>query len=51
MVRETQCCSFFIFGLTASGSGLELTVTVPPAQAPVLDALVNQATAMAEGQR
>ena len=40
-VRETQCCSFFTFGLIASGGGLELTVTVPPAQAAVLDALLD----------
>ena len=41
-VRETQCCSFFTFGLIASGGGLELTVTVPPAQTAVLDALLDR---------
>jgi len=49
-VRETRCCSFFTFGLIASGGGLELTVTVPPAQTPVLDALCNEAAAWDEGQ-
>jgi len=41
-VRETQCCSFFTFGLIASGGGLELTVTVPPEQTAVLDALLDR---------
>ena len=50
VVRETQCCSFFTFGLIASGGGLELTVTVPPAQTPVLDAILDQALAVAGGQ-
>ena len=50
-VRETLCCSFFSFGLIASGGGLELTVTVPAAQTPVLDALLEQAKAIAGGQR
>ena len=49
-VRETRCCSFFTFGLIASGGGLDLTVTVPPAQTPVLDALFHRATPLAEGQ-
>ena len=41
-VRETQCCSFFTFGLIASGGSLELTVTVPPEQTAVLDALLDR---------
>jgi len=49
-VRETQCCSFFTFGLMASGGRLELTVAVPPAQTAVLDALFHQGAALAEGQ-
>jgi len=49
-VRETQCCSFFTFGLIASGGGLDLTVKVPSAQTPVLDALLDQALA-AGGRR
>jgi hypothetical protein len=48
-VRETQCCSFFTFGLMASGGGLELTVTVPPAQTAVLDALLEQAARAVTG--
>jgi len=48
-VRETQCCSFFTFGLIASGGGLELTVTVPAAQTAVLDALLEQATRAVTG--
>ena len=48
-VRETQCCSFFTFGLIASGGGLELTVTVPPAQTAVLDALLDQAARAVAG--
>jgi hypothetical protein len=42
-VRETQCCSFFGFTLTATGGGLTLDVTAPPEQIAVLDALVDRA--------
>ncbi|MFJ8958064.1 hypothetical protein ACIRG5_01685 [Lentzea sp. NPDC102401] len=38
-VRETGCCSFFTFELTATGGGLSLAISVPDAQAEVLDAL------------
>ncbi|GHH28298.1 hypothetical protein [Lentzea cavernae] len=38
-VRETGCCSFFTFELTATGGGLTLAISVPEAQAQVLDAL------------
>ena len=48
-VRETQCCSFFTFGLIASGGGLELTVAVPAAQTAVLDALLDQAAGAVTG--
>lgn len=42
-VRETQCCSFFRFTLTATGGGLTLDITAPPGQVAVLDALVDRA--------
>jgi hypothetical protein len=40
-VRETGCCSFFTFTLTAAGGELTLDVTVPPAHVAVLDALAS----------
>ena len=39
VVRETGCCSFFTFELTATGGSLSLAISVPDAQAEVLDAL------------
>jgi protein-tyrosine-phosphatase len=45
--EETACCSFFTFTLTASGGGLTLDITVPPAQRAVLDALAQRAGAAA----
>ena len=41
VVRETQCCSFFAFALTATGGRLHLDVTVPENQIEVLDAIVG----------
>ncbi|MEV6710465.1 hypothetical protein AB0M48_00360 [Lentzea sp. NPDC051208] len=41
-VRETGCCSFFTFELTATGGGLSLAISVPDAQAEVLDALAKR---------
>jgi hypothetical protein len=41
-VRETECCSFFTFTLTATGEQLVLEITVPPAQRAVLGALVDR---------
>lgn len=41
VVRETQCCSFFTFSLTAGGGRLHLDVTVSENQVSVLDALVD----------
>ncbi|MGH3692676.1 MAG: hypothetical protein ACRDRX_01500 [Pseudonocardiaceae bacterium] len=41
--RETACCSFFVFTLTATGGQLLLEVTVPPAHIAVLDALSARA--------
>ena len=39
IVRETQCCSFFTFTLTATVGALHLDITVPPSQAAILDGL------------
>jgi hypothetical protein len=41
--RETACCSFFTFALTATAGELTLDVTVPPAHVAVLDALEGRA--------
>jgi hypothetical protein len=45
-VRETACCAFFTFGLTAAAGSLQLDVTVEPGQVPVLDALTARAGAV-----
>ncbi|MEP6562862.1 MAG: hypothetical protein ABJD68_17515 [Nakamurella sp.] len=42
-VRETQCCSFFEFAVTATGGQLTVDITAPPGQVAVLDALVHRA--------
>jgi hypothetical protein len=39
-VRETECCSFFTFTLTATGGQLDLQISVPSAHTAVLDAMV-----------
>lgn len=44
IVRESQCCSFFTFTLTATAGALHLDITVPPSQTAVLDALAGRAT-------
>lgn len=38
-VRETGCCSFFTFTLTAAAGELRLDITVLPGHVDVLDAL------------
>lgn len=43
-VRETECCSFFTFALTAAAGVLHLDITVVPGHVDVLDALAAQAT-------
>jgi hypothetical protein len=43
IAAETECCSFFTFTLTATAGSLALEVTVPQAQAAVLDALAERA--------
>jgi hypothetical protein len=45
VVRETACCSFFTFTLSATGGTLTLEVTVPPSHIEVLDALAERAAA------
>lgn len=44
-VRETQCCSFFTFAVTATGGQLTLDVSTPAGQVAVLDALIERARA------
>mgnify|MGYP006910132632 FL=1 len=46
-VRETACCSFFEFTLTATGGHLTLQIRTPTAQIEVLDALVGRARGVA----
>lgn len=43
VVRETACCSFFTFVLTATAGSLSLSVSAPQAHVEVLDALVARA--------
>jgi hypothetical protein len=43
VVRETACCSFFTFILTATGGALEMEVAVPESHVDVLDALAARA--------
>jgi hypothetical protein len=50
VVRETGCCSFFAFTLTATGGTLTLDIAVDDTHVEVLDALVAHAAA-AGGQR
>jgi hypothetical protein len=49
--RETECCSFFTFTLTAEtaadGEGLVLDITVPTGYTDVLDSLTQRATTLA----
>jgi hypothetical protein len=39
-VRETACCSFFTFTMTATAGALQLEIAVPANRVGVLDALV-----------
>ena len=51
--RETGCCSFFTFTLTATGGALTLDASVADPHVEVLDALAARAseTAAASGRR
>lgn len=52
VVRETGCCLFFAFTLTARDGRLTLEVAVPPIHVTILDALeARAATAMSGGDR
>jgi hypothetical protein len=42
-IRETSCCLFFTFTLTADRDGLRLDITVPTERSGVLDAITAQA--------
>ncbi|MGP4028734.1 hypothetical protein [Actinomadura sp. 3N407] len=51
-VRETGCCSFFTFALTAAGGALTLEVSVAGPHVEVLDALAARAAELAgQGSR
>jgi hypothetical protein len=43
VARETACCSFFTFTLTAAAGELALEIMVPPQRAGILDALARAA--------
>ena len=43
--RESDCCSFFTFNVTRTGSAVEVDVRVPDAHVEVLDALAARAAA------
>jgi hypothetical protein len=45
IARESSCCSFFGFQLTATEDGLVLDVRVPAARVAVLDGLARRAAA------
>ncbi|MPZ24999.1 MAG: hypothetical protein GEV12_00725 [Micromonosporaceae bacterium] len=45
LVRETECCSFFTFTLTATGGRVSVEVAVPAGHVDVLDALADRAGA------
>ncbi|TDD92938.1 hypothetical protein E1293_00245 [Actinomadura darangshiensis] len=50
-VRETGCCSFFTFTLTASGGTLALEVSVDDRHIEVLDALAARAAEAMDAPR
>jgi hypothetical protein len=47
--RETGCCSFFGFAISGERDGVRIDITVPAAQAAVLEALVARAEAVRSG--
>ncbi|MCP2341566.1 hypothetical protein [Actinomadura rupiterrae] len=49
--RETRCCSFFTFVLTACGGELALEVSAADQHAPVVAALAERARAVAGAGR
>ena len=46
VARETACCSFFTFTFRPEVAGIVLTVEVPLAQVPVLDAVQRRVEAV-----
>jgi hypothetical protein len=48
-VRETQCCSFFTFAVTAADGVVSLDIDVSAEHAAVLDTLARRAESAAEG--
>lgn len=44
-VRESECCSFFVFDIVDGAAGLVVEVTVPSSQVAVLDALETRSAA------
>lgn len=42
-VRETDCCSFFTFTLSATGGVLSLEIAAPPERAEIVEALAARA--------
>ena len=51
VMRETQCCSFFEFTLSAAGGELTLEVKVPADHVTVLNALIDRARTAARPAR
>ena len=47
VTRESQCCSFFTFGLVPAGDAMRLTIEVPAPYVPVLNALAGLAATAA----
>lgn len=45
LVRETECCSFFTFTLTATGGRVSLGIAVPDSHVDVLEALADHVVA------
>jgi hypothetical protein len=45
--RETQCCSFFTFGVVGTDQALTLDISVPPARQEILNALADRARELA----
>ena len=43
VARESQCCTFFAFAVTAAADGVHLDVQVPSTQIAVLDSLAERA--------
>ena len=44
--RETECCSFFHFTVTAEPGGVVLDIEVPPVRVAVLDAIESRLPAL-----